>query len=192
LGFDLKASADGVQSLANAEQPEALGLTPGGTDAGAVESNPVVFNRNSHLSVVSSHGYLDVLGLGVLDHVDQQLTHGLVEKDLHILIQRFGLLIVPEFGEDTMLLLRLFGKPVHRCCQAQFVKDGRADLEGQRARILDDLFDQLVDFVQGFGKISGRHRPPHHSQLNLRESQGLGDAIVQGRGQAASFPFLSQ
>lgn len=70
----------------------------------------------------------------MLDHVHQQLAHGLQEKDANIVIRQLGLLIALKVGQEIVLGLDLLGESLHCRLKTQFVEeeDERVELEGQR------------------------------------------------------------
>ena len=96
--------------------------------------------------------------MGVLGDIGQQLAHSLEDKAPNIVVERLGLSIALEAGQDAMPDLDSLGKPFHRRLKPDLLEDGRAELEGQRPRFTNYPLEKLVNFCQGFGKLGGGRR----------------------------------
>lgn len=114
IGIDRETSAEHLQSLADAEEAQPAARTQVCRDVRG-DSDPRIGDRHAEPAVVK-RGQFDagLLGVGVLDDVQEQFTHGLEEEQTGRVVGRFGGRGGGDLDVQSVLLLDLAAQPLQR------------------------------------------------------------------------------
>ena len=185
-------AAQESQTLPDAEETEAAFDPAHHAEAGGVEPDARIGHGERQRVLLMGERHHRLRHLGVLDGVEQEFAHGLVQEHGEVLGEgrQRGRGRAQAYRE-VMLLPHPPGQPLQGRKQAALLQGRRAELPGERACLGeglreegDHLLTALLDL-----RVAG---PPQHVRPDARRYQELLQAVVKHIGQAAALPLFGQ
>ena len=130
-------------------RPNPPGVQALATSAVRVEAGPLVRDAQPQQPaglLLEFHSRL--IDLGVLDHVEQQFPHRLEQQDLDVLGRHGHMGFGHDLDLQAVLLVHPLAQPAQGRSQPAVAQDRRAQFDGQRARGLDRLAQDLAGLPQ--------------------------------------------
>src|SRR5208337_1397396 len=104
LKFHLQTPAQILQTLPDAEEPQAVGREQR-RPRPRVPSDPVIFDAYLHLRKAPPDENQNIFGLALLDHLQQQFAHQMKEENPAIIVQGLGASIRGHLQANAASLL---------------------------------------------------------------------------------------
>ena len=126
----------------------------------------------------------------MLDHVEEQLAHRLVEQDLGLGLQRLDAGVRLDPDGQPVLLLHPAAEPLQARHEAVLVEHRRAQLVAQPARDLARLAEQALDPAEVVGERPRLAAAAHRLDPQAGPDQQLLQVVVEDPGDPAPLAFL--